>query len=288
MSERSLSQAVESFAQVTQAASLADLDRPWAWGVYDEEGVRFAFFRTYEELRELAVRIVADRTAHGLPVTQAQRILTYYHVAQRELQALIIGLADEALQRAPAVGEWSVRQTIAHVTQAAVGFYVGVRHGLNVAHAGAVLPDRIPDEAWDNLIGLDETAFKAVMQGPFDGLQRYHAEFHQRILNEFCILGDADLELPSLYWEPTPMPIRFRLHRFDSHARQHMVQIEKTLPAIGQAPSEAKILLRQIFAALGEIEGMCLGAPEAGEKLVNQAAQVISARADDVARVLAG
>ena len=49
MGEINIVQAVEEFARVTQGAAAADLERPWVWGAYDEEGVRFAFFRTYEE-----------------------------------------------------------------------------------------------------------------------------------------------------------------------------------------------------------------------------------------------
>ncbi len=52
----SLAQSVETFAYLTQSLTDADLDRAWAWGDYESEGVRFAFFRVYEELRTLAVQ----------------------------------------------------------------------------------------------------------------------------------------------------------------------------------------------------------------------------------------
>ena len=61
----SLARAVERFANLTQDVTDSDLDREWAWGAYESEGIRFAFFRTYEELRELAVRMVAERAALG-------------------------------------------------------------------------------------------------------------------------------------------------------------------------------------------------------------------------------
>ena len=50
MAEHDLAQVVEGFAAGTVALADADLERPWAWRMYDE-GVRHAFFRTYEELR---------------------------------------------------------------------------------------------------------------------------------------------------------------------------------------------------------------------------------------------
>src|SRR3712207_6856353 len=43
------------------------------------------------------------------------------------------------------------------------------------------------------------------------------------------------------------LPLRFRLHRFDSHLRQHTIQAGKTLEGIGRAPSEAKRLLQLIY-----------------------------------------
>jgi hypothetical protein len=79
---------------------------------------------------------------------------------------------------------------------------------------------------------------------------------------------------------------RFRLHRFDSHLRQHTVQVEKTLVALGRGPSEARRLLRLIHAALAEVEGATIGAPDAGAAVCAYTATAISARADDIARLL--
>ena len=73
MFKTSLARAIEQFAAVTQGAPDSELDREWAWGAYDSEGVRFAFFRTYEELRELAAKIAAERSAHGQATSTAQR-----------------------------------------------------------------------------------------------------------------------------------------------------------------------------------------------------------------------
>jgi len=41
---------------------------------------------------------------------------------------------------------------------------------------------------------------------------------------------------------------------------QHTVQIDKTLVALGLMPSESKQLLRRIYAALAEVEGIMIGA----------------------------
>ena len=52
MGEINIVQAVEEFARVTQGAAAADLERPWVWGAYDEEGVRFAFFLSLIHISE--------------------------------------------------------------------------------------------------------------------------------------------------------------------------------------------------------------------------------------------
>jgi hypothetical protein len=110
-----LAQTVEKFAQVVQGVPDAELDREWAWGDYDSEGIRFAFFRAYEELRELAVKIAIERAAHGPAVSSAQRILAQYHAAYRDLAVALLGITPDATERAPAEGEWRLREVVAHI-----------------------------------------------------------------------------------------------------------------------------------------------------------------------------
>ena len=281
-----LSQAVERFAAVTQAADGADLARPWAWGDYDSEGVRFAFFRTYEELCELAVKIGVERARLGQGATSAQRILAYYHAAVRELQAALLELSPEDLDRAPASGEWPVHQVLAHIIGADVGFYVAIRFALDRRRSGESKPTKIPAEAWDELIGLDEQAFNAIMAGPLSDLISYWRLFHERILGDFADTSEQELETQSMYWENQPLSVRFRLGRFDSHLRQHAVQIDKALIGIGQPPTEAKRLLRLVFSALGEVEGAGISAPEVGARWRHDAAQAIWARAEEMGGIL--
>ena len=107
------------------------------------------------------------------------------------------------------------------------------------------------------------------------------------MLREFAGIGDEELSIPSVYWEGYELSLRFRLHRFDSHLRQHVIQIEKTLAGIGQPANEAKRLLRLIYAALAEVEGVTIGAWEVGTELSQKVAKAISARIDEIADILA-
>jgi hypothetical protein len=82
------------------------------------------------------------------------------------------------------------------------------------------------------------------------------------------------------------MSLQFRLHRFDSHLRQHSVQAEKALAALDGPPSEARRLLRLVYAALAEAEGYTIGAPETGQDLRDGLAREIAGRSAEIAGYL--
>jgi hypothetical protein len=281
-----LAQAVRRFANTVVDMPDVELDRAWAWGAYDGEGIRFAFFRTYEELRELGAKTGTERSAVGPPRTTAQRILAQYHVAYRELQAGLLGIGSAEADLAPALGEWPIRDIMAHIVGADVGFYGVVRYALDRYRADDDRPAEISADSWAAMIGLDEGAFTKLMDERLPELQSYHKEFHDRVLTEFADISEAELAVPSLYWEGYELSLRFRLHRFDSHMRQHTVQLDKTLPSIGLAQTEAKRLLRLIYSALGDAEGAVIGAWDMASDLGAELANEINARTAEIAAAL--
>ena len=283
----SLARAVEQFASLTQGVPDSALAREWAWGAYDSEGVRFAFFRTYEELCELATKIAAERLAHGPAVSTAQRILAQYHAAYRDLQAALLGIEADEAGRAPAEGEWSPRRVVAHIVGADLGFFGVIRYALDRHRSGDGRPAEVPDEAWDAMLGEDEASIVAKLDGPLEGILSYHETLHERVLREFSDISEEELAAPSIYWEGYEMSLRFRLHRFDSHLRQHTVQIDKTLEDIGHRPNEARRLLRLIYAALAEAEGATIGAWDGSAELRHKVAETIAARTAEIADILA-
>lgn len=282
-----LTRAVEGLATLTHGLPDSALEREWAWGAYNEEGVRFAFFRTYEELRELAAKTAAERVAHGCPPSTAQRILTLYHGAYRDLQAALLGLDAEDADQAPAEGEWSVRRVVAHIVAADLGFFGLTKYALDRHRSADGRPAEIPDEAWDALLGQDEASINITLDGPLTDLLSYYEAFHERVLRELADVGEEELTAPSSYWEGYPLSLQFRLHRFDSHLRQHTIQIDKTLTCLGLVPGEAKCLLRLVYAAWAEAEGAALGAWDVGVNLRHEAAATIAARTQEIASILA-
>jgi hypothetical protein len=92
-------------------------------------------------------------------------------------------------------------------------------------------------------------------------------------------LSEEQLALHSPAWEPEPWPtVQFRLHRFDAHLREHANQAEKNLALLDQRPNEARLLLRQMYAALAEVEGACIGDGGLGASACAAQAQMIDAR----------
>ncbi len=283
MTNTELTKTIEQFAKITHKMSNAQLESAWTWQSYDSEGIRFAFFRTFEELRELAIRLQSERVSQSKSPSAAQLILAKYDSAYWDLQAALLGLKSEQVNQAPADGEWPVRNILAHIIGAELGFYVVVRHALDRHRGGDEKPAEITEEVWVATSGMDEASFSAIMAGPFEGLGDYHRTLHERVLREFADISDAELNIPSRYWEKELMSVRFRLHRFDSHLRQHTIQIDKTREAIGQFPNEAQRLVRLIYSALADVNGSVIGAWEIGESSRLELAKMIDVRVGEIA-----
>ena len=277
-----LKRAVQEFTTLMLPLSEKDLERQWTWKDHDEEGVRFAFFVTLQELRDLAVTLAALR----MNLTPAQHILSQYHAAYMDLQAALLGLSNEDAEGAPAEGEWPVQKVYAHILSTEINFMIIVRYALEKHRAGTWTPERVSDPDADRLAGISDEAYLALTKGPLEGMLAYHRELHPAIIEEFSKVTDQELDLPSTFWEETRFPIKHRLHRYEAHFVQHTVQIDKTLAAIGLAPSESKRLLRKIYAALAEAEGMMIGAEEMNDTAILATASSISERTKEIEDLL--
>lgn len=279
-----LNNVVQEFAALMLPLSEKDLERNWVWKDHDEEGIRFAFFVTLQELRDLAVTLASLRPRR----TPAQHILSQYHAAYMDLQAAILGLSNEDAERAPAEGEWSVKRTFAHILGTDINFTIVVRYALEGHRAGRWSPEKFSDQDADRLAGINDEEYLTLIKGPLAEMVAYDRELHHQIIGDFSKITDQELDLPSTFWEETRFPIRHRLHRYEAHFAQHTVQIDKTLVAIGQGPSESKRLLRKIYAALAEVEGMMISAENIDEAVFLATASSISARTKEIERLLKG
>jgi len=268
-----VTQAVEALVRATVDLPDAEMNRPWVWREYDEEGLRFALLLAQHELRDLAVRLAAMRPA---PPSQAQRILGQYHHAYRDLTGALAGGRDEDLDRVPREGEWPLREVIAHMLGAEYGFLGVVQYGL--------APDRPPDPAkaeerrgsW-----REEHGYRGpkTLDGGIADVRNAMFEIHRRVLSELGGVSDDALERDAMFWDGEK-PIRFRMHRFEAHMIQHTIQVDKTLEWIGRPPTEARRLVRILYRDLAAVE--MLASDGFGQKERDEVAKSIGDRAAEI------
>ncbi len=264
MTQNQLFLAVRSLAEATQQFSDVDMAQPFQWRQHGE-GVRLAFIGSYHELCDLAATLANRRSQQGLPRTLAQRVLGQVHLGYRELQASLLGITDAQFEQEPAAGEWPLRIILGHIIQAERSFFTLIHNGLAQQQAGAERPFTFPEGEVERVTGSQDAFYDIIDNQPLAAIQRYYNDFHQRVLDDLMFVPDAQLLGPSpIWWEGEAYSLQYRLHRFDAHLRQHLIQIEKTRGLLGQPVTEAHQLLRLVFRALAELENGLLGAPEIG------------------------
>jgi uncharacterized damage-inducible protein DinB len=178
---------------------------------------------------------------------EASRILTLAQVAFGRLRGLLAAIDDDLLDRAPAEGEWSVRETLVHTIGVERSYRANTQHALV----------RRGDEP------LTLTAERRPQPDPADtsgGVLDILAAFAARRAEADAALAGldaAEMVRPS-QWGPYEVPhridVRFRLHRFASHIVEHTVQCEKTLEALGVTLNDPRAVVRSIGATRGAHE----------------------------------
>jgi predicted metal-dependent hydrolase len=272
-----VTQAVERLVAASVHLSDADLDRTYAWEAYDEDGLRFALLTAHQLLRETTATVAAARLGAGKPFTEAQRILAQVHEAYRDLTGALAGTSEAELDAQPPAQQWPVRQVLAHVLDAESAFLTAIRLALDAVRAGTP-PTKPTKAAWE--------AREAPVSDPAgsraDALEALF-ESHVRILGELSPVADTELDSPSFFWEDKGYSVRFRMHRFEEHLRQHTIQVDKTLVALGHPPTEAERLVRNIYTALAGLESV--GGAGVGRELIDRCATAIDAIATEVERI---
>lgn len=275
-----LAAAVFHLASTTCDFSDSDLGQPYQWGAH-QEGVRFALLGAMHELRALAVYLLSQRHLAGLPITRAQHGLAQYHHAFRDIDAVLTTVTSDEYEKTPAVGEWPLRYVYGHMVGAERNFFALVHYGLRRQREGGELSTTLPDGEANRLLGSYNDFITLMETGSRADLAAYHANMHDRAMGEFSTIDDTEIEGLSVWWEGVPYTLEYRLHRMDAHLRQHTIQIEKTLDQLGRSPSEARRLIRMVFGALAEVEGVLIGASSVGQNRRESTAASIRSAADD-------
>ena len=271
-----VTQAVERLVRASVHLCDADLDKKYVWEAYDDDGLRFALLTAHHLLRETTATVAAARLGAGKPFTEAQRILAQVHEAYRDLTGALAGTSEAELDAAPPDEQWPLREVLKHMLGAEKAFLASIELALEAARAGR---DSEPDEkAW--------TAKRQPSEDPSgsraDALNALFRS-HTAILRALDGIADTELATPSWFWEDKGYPIRFRMHRFEEHMRQHTIQVDKTLVALGHPPTEAERLVRNLYNALAGLESV--SGAGIGRELIDGCAAAIDAIAADVERI---
>ena len=199
------------------------------------------------------------------PENDAARILTIAHAVFGDLRALLLAMPDELLDRAPAAGEWSVRQTMEHTIRVERSYRANCEYALvRIEDQPVGMPDeRRPVADPADTAGDAHAIVRA--------LSRRRAETDAALAG----IDDASLERPTQYGpldDDFDVDVRFRLHRFAVHLAEHTQQVEKTLRALGQGDTDARAYVRRLSALRARHERR--SAPELIARLDGAIAQV--------------
>ena len=281
---QSLYRSVDEFANRVIDLPDASLEFPWRWGDYNE-GARFIYFRIYETLRSLTAEVMSQRAAAGRPPTRVQEILGGYQQAYRRLQAVVMGIDDFLAAKPPTSQEWPLRRVVAHVLGAELSFWKINAEALADIRRGILEPPPVSDAVWKDY-EESEPVFRNLDSAPLSALMQDYAVLNQRTLLTFVDASDQELAAKVWFWESEPLPMHFRLHRFDSHLAQHTVQAEKTLAGLKHPLTESRRLLFLIYQAMSSSEGALLGAEMDDALCIKRAASEITGFASQAYRAL--
>ena len=223
----------------------AALDQAWTWPDHGEVDRRYAFFRILEDLEATAAGIDTGKGGRG----PADAIVAPATVARWDLIGTLVPLTATDLDADPGGGEWTIRQTVAHIiaSQHSYGAYTawyrdqGIRTGIEDL---PMAPEDLGDPAYDEAIAADGT--------PDEIRRRLHVALDDAA-SRLADLTTDELGLTAR-WSELPVTVGFRQGRWSSHIAEHAVQIDKTLVWLGRQPSEVERLLRLVSIAWGRLE----------------------------------
>lgn len=271
MSLNDLRGTVEAFVAETIALPQHLLEsEAYNWDEYP--GIRMVHLHTALALRDLAGRILVARQAAGRPLTRTQYALLDHRRAFRDMQVLLVGQPEALTDAIPAPEEWNLRSIVVHMHDVERYFYASINNAL------AGRDEHEPTEA--EVAEWADEPEQLPADGELSGLLSDYEQLHWRIVERMAQLSDEETLRPSALWESAPRPILFRMERWAAHLREHTNQLEKSLRWLDAPPTESRMLARQTYAALAEVEGLCIGAEDVIEPLCAELAAELQSRYD--------
>jgi hypothetical protein len=228
------------------------LAQVWRWRDHDAD-VRYGLFRVLESVEAATAEIAAILGATGAKRSAAALRIAPSTVARWSLHGRLVGLDDDALDRIGKVGEWSVRETLAHIVGGQRGYAA-----YNAWYWKRASNDRPTDAeraALDAEAGLPEEVEEGL-----GTLAEIRARLDETYDEGAAYLGgipDSGLHQRA-WWSGIPVDLDFRLGRLSSHTIEHTIQVDKTLSWLDWQPTEAQRIVGDLYTAWGRLEALVL------------------------------
>ncbi len=252
-----LGRAVAAVAEELIALSEEGILRDWkgksgpnSWRYYTDN-VREVVYGLWQSLIDFSRNIALNRSEK---ISEAQLILAQHHRAFRDLTALVAGFGDDILDAQPLPKERSLRNHYVHVALAEWW-----AHTPHIRFARELKQHNESPRALESQAVLESLGFPPVCFGSLAELLDKYEEVHWKVVNEFSSMTTEELDAESVWWEGSPVAVRFRLNRLGWHLRDHSTIVENVLQALGKQVTEQQRFARQLFSALGEVEAALIG-----------------------------
>jgi uncharacterized protein YfiM (DUF2279 family) len=251
-------------------------------GIGRSSDVRATLLALAEDDDRNCAALVALLEAAPAASGAGQRISAALGRTRGYLRAVLVGVSDDRLDEQPAADEWSVRQALQHVRNNESRFVVDARYA--VERLGSAQPpplERADPDRGPGTLGPP-------LPGGIDDVLAVLEETRDQITGLAATLSADELSAATT-WAGQTVDLRFMLQRRATHERQHTVQVEKTLRAIGVHQNETQMLLAQAEIARGALEGALLGAPDGASGSARAALEqiLVQARTQEQERVAA-
>jgi hypothetical protein len=238
---------LDSLLDVVARLEDPSLVTQWLWDGNDVD-IRYAFYRAFETLEsaESAVRLALGSSASS----EAREAAAAASASRWDLQGLLATFSDEDLDADPGNGEWTIRQTMAHIIGGQRGYSWGSAYWLSVRDQPRPESNRAPDEVFAEMPSDEQEA-----TGSLADVRRQLNDIVDSTSSRYANLSDDDLAVQS-GWSGFPVTIGFRQWRWSSHIAEHTIQIEKTLDMLSRSQSEVARLSRLVARAYGRLESV--------------------------------
>jgi DinB superfamily len=228
----------------------SDLEEQREWRGAPSQ-MRFLLAWLSEGCETRRIRIIEALAQMGRRPSGAQRIAIELARARGQLLGELVGLQPGDLEREPGAGEWSIRHVLGHVIAVDLRYLAAVRHAVERADAGGTGPLR-PDEN-----RLPGRTGEAESVGSAEELVDRLRDTRRAVMDYAVSIPDNRLDAPT-NWTSWDMDVRFRLHRFPSHDREHAIQIRKARHWLGLLQTEAQMLLADAMVELETLKAVLL------------------------------